>query len=183
MDAIRAATPDQFAQVAVTWTSTMGLRYPDDVVITSADATTTPNNAATVPATDAFRAALLAGSRVAATGEAIRRLEAEIGLTRRRLRALDKRLIPWLRAELAALELTLEQSEQEDGMRLRRPLRGVDLDACAAAQQARNMRPEALSIPYFREIPYGVRASARPSSALRGGGPPGLPARRDCDHM
>ena len=50
----------------------------------------------------------------------MRRLEAEIAVTRRRMRALDRRWLPWLQDELIRLELTLEQSEQEDGLRLRR---------------------------------------------------------------
>ena len=41
-------------------------------------------------------------------------------MTRRRLRALDKRWLPRLRDELVRLELTLEQTEQEDTLRLRR---------------------------------------------------------------
>ncbi len=50
----------------------------------------------------------------------MRRIEAEIAVTRRRLRALDRRWLPRLHDELRRLELTLEQSEQEDGLRLRR---------------------------------------------------------------
>ena len=34
-----------------------------------------------------------------------------------RLRALDKRWLPWLNSELATLELSLEQAEQDDGIR------------------------------------------------------------------
>ena len=45
-------------------------------------------------------------------------------VTRRRLRALDKRWLPWLRAELADVELSLEQTEQEDALRLRRAAAG-----------------------------------------------------------
>ncbi len=57
---------------------------------------------------------------MAAAEEAVRLVEAEIAVTRRRLRALEKRWLPWLRDALAALEESLEQSEQEDGIRLRR---------------------------------------------------------------
>jgi V/A-type H+-transporting ATPase subunit D len=121
-DAIRGATPAQPVDVAVTWTSAMGLSYPDDAEYASSG-TSDPaatGNAAIVPAAKAFRAALLAGARTAVAQESVRRLESEIALTRRRLRALDRRWLPWLRDALATLELTLEQAEQEDGMRLRR---------------------------------------------------------------
>jgi len=121
-DAIRGATPTRLAGVEVIWTSAMGLSYPDDAVVADPvpDDEATPTNAAIVPATEAFRAALLAGARAAAAQEAVARLESEIAVTRRRMRALDKRWLPWLRDALARLELTLEQTEQEDGMRLRR---------------------------------------------------------------
>ena len=123
-DAIRGATPARLAGVEVIWTSAMGLSYPDDAVVADPvpDDEATPTNAAIVPATEAFRAALLAGARAAAAQEAVARLESEIAVTRRRMRALDKRWLPWLRDALARLELTLEQTEQEDGMRLRRAL-------------------------------------------------------------
>jgi V/A-type H+-transporting ATPase subunit D len=123
-DAIRAAVPARLADAEVTWTSEMGLSYPDDVVVTdpTEDGVTMPDNAAIVPAAEAFRAALLAGARAAAAREAVIRVESEIAVTRRRMRALDKRWLPWLRDALARLELTLEQTEQEDGARLRRAL-------------------------------------------------------------
>jgi len=126
-DAIRGATPARPADVQVTWTSAMGLSYRDDAVLAdpAPGDEAVPSNAAIVPATAAFRAALLAGARAAAAQEAVSRLESEIAVTRRRMRALDKRWLPWLRESLARLELTLEQAEQEDGMRLRRAV-GAD---------------------------------------------------------
>lgn len=126
-DAIRAATPSRPADVEVTWASAMGLSYPEDAVVRdpAEDDEATPDNAAIVPATTACRAALLAGARAAAAQEAVARLESEIAVTRRRMRALDKRWLPWLREALARLELALEQTEQEDGMRLRRAV-GAD---------------------------------------------------------
>ena len=67
------------------------------------------------------------GPTTAPTAEdAVRRLDAEIVVTRRRLRALDKRWLPWLRQSLAVLELAIEQGEQEDGMRLRRAATAQD---------------------------------------------------------
>ena len=58
-------------------------------------------------------------------------METEVAVTRRRMRALDKRWLPWLEQSLAALELSLEQAEQEEGARLRlasaaMPARGAE---------------------------------------------------------
>ena len=60
----------------------------------------------------------------AAAEEAVRRIDAEIAVTRRRLRALEKHWLPSLLDALAALELSLEQAEQDDGTRLRRAATG-----------------------------------------------------------
>ncbi|OJV60913.1 MAG: hypothetical protein BGO38_09300 [Cellulomonas sp. 73-145] len=126
-DVVRCAAPSGTAEVEVVWTSAMGLSYPEDVLVRTgpADGAVLAGNAAVVPATAAFQAALVAGARAAAAREAVARLAAEIAVTRRRMRALDKRWLPWLRERLAALELTLEQTEQEDGMRLRRAVSGT----------------------------------------------------------
>lgn len=122
-DAIRGASRLEPVGVDVRWTTTMGLSYPSDARVSPAEGqgvTPPSGNAALAPAAAAFRAALAAGVRAAAAQEAVRRVEAEIAVTRRRLRALDKHWLPTLHRELVRLELTLEQSEQEDGLRLRR---------------------------------------------------------------
>lgn len=121
-DAVRNATPPQPVGVEIIWTTAMGLSYPADVRLVDppAQPPAPAANAAVAPTADAFRAALLAGVRSAAAQEALRRVDTEIAVTRRRLRALDKRWLPWLNDSLIALNLSLEQAEQEDGMRLRR---------------------------------------------------------------
>jgi V/A-type H+-transporting ATPase subunit D len=121
-DALRHASPPDLAAVELIFTTTMGLRYPADVRLTTASepASIALGNAAVEPAAAAFGAALLAGVRLAAAEEAVRRAEAEVTTVRRRLRALEKRWLASLGAELATLELSLEQAEQEDGVRLRR---------------------------------------------------------------
>lgn len=120
-DVLRAATPADPAEVEVTWTTAMGLRYPVDAAVTNAEPSpSVPGNAAIPAATQAFCSARDAALRAAAADEAVRRIEAEVAVTRRRLRALDKRWLPWLQSALADLELSLEQAEQEDGTRLRR---------------------------------------------------------------
>lgn len=121
-DALRAAIPSEPATVAVAWTSAMGLSYPTDVHLTGTPAPlpAAASNAAIGPAIAAWREALLAGVRLAAASEALRRVEEEVMVTRQRLRALDKRWVPNLVMALESLELALEQAEQEDGVRLRR---------------------------------------------------------------
>ena len=121
-DAVRNATPRAPADLQLSWTSTMGLRYPDGADLPDDPSRRVSGNSAMVPAVAGFRAALLAAAQMAAAEEAVRLVEAEVAVTRRRLRALDKRWLPWLRDRLAALELTLDQTEQEDGIRLRRAM-------------------------------------------------------------
>jgi vacuolar-type H+-ATPase subunit D/Vma8 len=58
--------------------------------------------------------------RYAAALAATRTVAREVATTRRRLRALNEHWLPRLRAELHALELTLEELERaEDGIRRR----------------------------------------------------------------
>jgi V/A-type H+/Na+-transporting ATPase subunit D len=121
-DAVRNATPVEAADLQLSWTSTMGLTYPEGADLPDDPSRSVSGNSAIVPAVAAFRAALLAAAQLAAAQEALRLVEAEVAVTRRRLRALDKRWLPWLRDRLAALELTLDQAEQEDGIRLRRAI-------------------------------------------------------------
>lgn len=121
-DAVLGAAAQEPARVEVTWATTMGLGYPAGAEVVSPASTRSvpPGNAAVVPAAEAFDAALRAGVRSAAAQEAVRRVEAEIAVTRRRMRALERRWMPWLRQALAEREAALEQAEREDGVRLRR---------------------------------------------------------------
>ena len=121
-EAVAGATAVQPARVEVTWASTMGLGYPSGAELLAGGPTrSVPSaNAAVVPAAHAHQEALRAGVRAAAAHEAVRRVEAEIAVTRRRMRALERRWMPWLRQMLAEREAALEQAEREDGVRLRR---------------------------------------------------------------
>jgi V/A-type H+-transporting ATPase subunit D len=111
-------------RIAITWSSVVGIGIP-----TGSQLPEVPGlpdlapNAAVVAATRAFGAALRAGARLAVADEASHRIEVEIALTRRRVRALERRWLPALRAALADVEQSLELDEQEDGARLRRALR------------------------------------------------------------
>ncbi|HTY73594.1 MAG TPA: V-type ATP synthase subunit D [Actinomycetes bacterium] len=120
-DAVASAVPVALARVELTWTTAMGLRYPVDAALVAPEpASLVPGNSAVLATAAAYHDAVVAGARTAAADEALRRIDAEIAVTRRRLRALEKRWVPWLEESLAALELALEQAEQDDGTRLRR---------------------------------------------------------------
>lgn len=120
-DGFRHAAARQPAELELTWATSMGVRYPSGAALTvAAEPGAVADNGALAPAVEATRAALVAGVRAAAADEAVRRIEAEIDVTRRRLHALDKRWLPWLEDRLSELELGLEQAEHEDGIRLRR---------------------------------------------------------------
>ena len=120
-DAVRGAAAAYPAEVDVTWVSEMGVSYPAEVDLVPGPEPPPPDgNAALAPARAAFRTALLAGARCAAAEESLRRVDAEVALTRRRLMALRRRWLPWLERELRERELLLAQAEQEDGARARR---------------------------------------------------------------
>ncbi|MFC4907084.1 V-type ATP synthase subunit D [Actinomadura gamaensis] len=89
-----------------------------------------PDGAALEPARRSARAAMEAGAARAVADGALAALDAEIEATRWRLRAIEHRRLPELRAALARVELTLEEREREDGARLRRataePERSID---------------------------------------------------------
>jgi V/A-type H+-transporting ATPase subunit D len=120
-DALALAQTRQRASLTVDWASAMGVSYPVDVrvVRTGTESERLWGNAALAPATSAAWRMVEAGARLAAMEEAVRRLETEVNLTRRRLRALDQRWLPQLEDALRDLELALEQAELDDGIRLR----------------------------------------------------------------
>lgn len=129
-DGIRTASPPEEVGVEVHWTTSMGLRYPADATLFESGSgggavEQQRTNAGIAPAAAAFRAAAVSGARLAAAEEAVRRMDAEIAVTRRRLRALEKRWLPRIEGSLAVLELSLEQAELEEGMRLRQAAGGA----------------------------------------------------------
>ncbi|MGZ4505971.1 MAG: V-type ATP synthase subunit D [Blastococcus sp.] len=120
--ALTAAVPDGLADVEVAWTVAMGVRHPREAVVRSAapaPTAATPGNTALVVAADAYRAALAAGATHAVVAEAVRRIDAEVLATRRRLRAVQDRWIPRLAEALHDVEAGLEELELAEGGRLR----------------------------------------------------------------
>jgi vacuolar-type H+-ATPase subunit D/Vma8 len=80
----------------------------------------------------AYGEALDAGVKHAAAQAAHRRILAELGRTRRRLRGLEARAIPAYEEALTLLELQLDENEREDLIRTKW--------AMASAQRSRDLR-------------------------------------------
>ncbi|GAA1834645.1 V-type ATP synthase subunit D [Actinomadura chokoriensis] len=109
------------ADIAVEHTESMGVRHPAHVVfVPPADAACAPGGTALAPARRACRVALEAACAHAAATAAVATLDAEVAATRQRVRAIERRRLPGLRAALASIEFALEEREREDGARLRR---------------------------------------------------------------
>lgn len=125
-DAVRHALPSAPTRVELLWATAVGVTFPTDALLVEPGLHpgAPVANAAVAPAVEAFRTALQAGAQAACDERAVRLVESEVAVTRRRLRALEKRWLPWLEDALRTLELTLEQSEQEDTMRRRRAVGG-----------------------------------------------------------
>lgn len=110
------------AQARVTWRSIMGVTYPSEahlefgpvMALGSVARTGALDEAAT-----AHRHAVEAALDHAAATRALALVEAELGVTRRRLRALENRWVPHLREGLHDVELALAATEQEDAVRAR----------------------------------------------------------------
>ncbi|WP_244162884.1 V-type ATP synthase subunit D [Streptomyces bungoensis] len=120
--ALAEAVPAEGARVDVRWGALMGVRHPAAVEwagpVRSA-AETTPPNTALAHAETAYRAAVRAAAEHAVRQAAADLLAAEAERTRQRVRALRRHWIPRLRGELAAVELGLEEAEQEEAVRRR----------------------------------------------------------------
>ncbi|HEY5051358.1 MAG TPA: V-type ATP synthase subunit D [Acidothermaceae bacterium] len=119
IDSVRQAqtTP---VEVAITWTTTMGVRHLDSATIDPSAAPDVGMSAAVLQARQAFATALRASADVATAQSALATLEVALLTTRRRARVLRRHWLPRLQSQLHNLEITLEQAEQEDQARLRR---------------------------------------------------------------
>jgi V/A-type H+-transporting ATPase subunit D len=119
---IRLAGASGDAEVELEWSYLMGVRYPTGARCTPAavgpDAAP-PDNAGLVAARAAHRRAVQAAVTHAAAEAALRVLEAEEVATRRRLRAIEDRLVPRLQQALAQIQLGLEEQEHAEGVQLR----------------------------------------------------------------
>ena len=119
---VRLAATAAPLDMDVTWTRSMGVRYPAEATFAAArpDPGEAPaGNAALVTAREAHRAAVDAAVRHAVAEGAARVVAAEEAATRRRLRAIEERWVPRLEEALAGVELALEEREHAEGVRLR----------------------------------------------------------------
>lgn len=129
---VRLAGAEAEAEVRIGWTHTMGATYPasGEVVVPPRSSHALPvASAALDAARAAYRTVADAAVELAVAEAALRVVEAEEAVTRRRLRALTTRWIPRLTSVLDATRLSLEEQEHEDAVRRRwaeaeRPSRG-----------------------------------------------------------
>ncbi|MFI0789876.1 V-type ATP synthase subunit D [Streptomyces lydicus] len=129
--ALRTASVVSAADVAVTWSDSLGVRHPDGVTVsegTRAPSDAAPGNTALVHARSAYCAAVAAAAEYGAAAAASRMVEAQVRSTRLRVRALRRLRIPRLQQDLATVELALEQSEHEDAVRRRWAAQGTGSD-------------------------------------------------------
>jgi V/A-type H+/Na+-transporting ATPase subunit D len=124
--AIRLGDDGQYADIEVSYATTMGVRHPDSAscVVPRPVGWDGPALAA---ARRAHRDALAAAVRHAAAAEALRLIAAETLATRYRLHALKDRWIPGLEQAMAEVTLAIEEQELADAARLRlaNPVRGA----------------------------------------------------------
>ncbi|MGZ8716750.1 MAG: V-type ATP synthase subunit D [Gaiellaceae bacterium] len=109
-------------QVEISRRKTLGVVYPADAEVVlpdPADISSIGGGAALVFAAAAHRRALEAAARHAAAACALRQVRTELRSTIRRLRAVERRWIPEYETALAALELSLDEAEREQGARVR----------------------------------------------------------------
>ncbi len=119
---VRLAAGQEFAEVTVSYTVTMGARHPDGTECV-VPGPATWDGPALAAARQAHAAALAAAVRHAAASAAVSVIEAETAATRYRLRAVRDRWIPRLQEALTQVEFVLEEQERADGARLRQALR------------------------------------------------------------
>lgn len=118
LTALIARRPTSAAMTAH-WQTSMGTAYPGSVECTPGGRPTLTSTAALASTTDHYRLALQAAATHAGATAAIRRLDAELGNTRRRRRAIEERLEPRLETELVALDLHLDELDREEALRVR----------------------------------------------------------------
>ena len=118
----RLYRPAGLTEVTITWTASMGVRYPVETRCRFSGHSGTdrgPGTAALVETERAFRAATEAAAAHAAAQAAVDTIDREAALTRRRLRAINDRWLPRLESALATINRELDELEREGIFRLR----------------------------------------------------------------
>ena len=108
------------AEVELVWRNTLGVSHPAEARLSAGEQSApflgTP---ALAPAAEAHRRALAAAARLGAVRASHERVAAELALTARRLRTIERRWLPEHRDALRALELRLDEEEREESARVR----------------------------------------------------------------
>ena len=107
------------AVTRVVWTTTVGPTYPSAAEVDVPPPPALAAAPAVLEAAAACRRALGPAVRHAAATTSLRRVESELVVTVRRLRAIRTRWIPELEAQLAQLDVHLDDAEREEVTRLR----------------------------------------------------------------
>lgn len=119
---IRLATGSASAEVSIEWSTVMGVRYPARMtctIPTVSPAARQPGNAALAEAAAAYRLALDAAVRHAATETALRIVDAEVVDVRRRLHAIADRWVPSLETAVRDVTQRLEERERSESVQRR----------------------------------------------------------------
>ena len=121
--ALRLGRSPRPAELEVRWDQVVGVRYPafaDVSVPDGPDGPTGPSGSAVLTETRRrMGVAVVAAAQQAAALAALRTLEAQETATRRRLRSIRTRYLPLLETTLSAVEVSLEEDERSDILRLR----------------------------------------------------------------
>jgi V/A-type H+-transporting ATPase subunit D len=109
------------AEVEVDWRNTLGVVHPAEarVVPPTKRTVVRAGTPALEPAAEAHRAAVDAAARHAALSTSHRRIAAELAVTARRLRTIERRWLPEHERALQELELRLDEEEREESGRIR----------------------------------------------------------------
>jgi V/A-type H+-transporting ATPase subunit D len=108
------------ADAQIRWRSLMGVTFPADVRVEAPQASGVADvarSSALACAAGAYRRAVESALDHAAAIRALELVEAELALTRRRLRGLDNHWVPRLTHKLHEVELSLAEEEREDMVR------------------------------------------------------------------
>lgn len=118
--ALRLGRSRRPAELEVRWDQVVGVRYPAFADVSVPDGPDGPSGSAVLTETRRrMGVAVVAAAQQAAALAALRTLEAQEAATRRRLRSIRTRYLPLLEVTLHAVEVSLEEDERADILRLR----------------------------------------------------------------
>ena len=121
-EAVRGAAAAGTAEATVTWTATMGVRYPSGTGLRlpePGEREPAAAGAALHLAVLAYRRATAAAVQHAASQHALRTVRAETARTRRQLRGVQDRWVPRLETALAEARLAVDDLEHDEAVRRR----------------------------------------------------------------